>query len=93
MSLVAKSELLQEIKKYKHILVVKEDFTYDLTHGEKLSDLGILGFTFAGEKGIKWLRLDDNKYVVEEIKEPIGEEFAHLSLSKRAGVRLKEVLR
>jgi len=92
MSWMTKDLLILNIKKYKRIFVVKDDFTYDVRSGSELNkdaELGVMGFALTNGRGVGWLRIGDNAYAVDNID--VSNEYAHLSLSKRKGIKLGRI--
>ncbi len=92
-----KKKIMEE--KYPLIMVVREDMATELVDLEENSlpeDLGVLGYAISGESGLAWL-MEDGQYRIvplttKQVNKLIDNYYAHDSLPKFGGLRLKEVL-
>lgn len=86
-----KKGLINELRNFVKVFIVKSDMTYHIKVREELShdtDLGLMGFAFTRGKGIAWLK-DKEGFRVAKIN--IENFYCHPSLAPK-GKRLSEVI-
>lgn len=86
-----KRGLIDVLRGFPKVFIVKSDMTYHIKAGEGLSlniDLGLMGFAFKKGEGIAWLK-DGDRYRVTRLN--VGRFYCHPSLAPR-GKKLSEVI-